>query len=173
MGERRPSGAGRAAGATGQTAIMARVWRVRGGLRAWRTPVRPAALLCALFLLAGLASPAPPAHAQSASVVVEQSVAPGVGGLVSAPLDPARRYSLVVLSGTDGGSFHGSYSQNWFLRDGARRAGSNEGTLGGRAPWEQELRPPATALAQWTYAASVWNDSSATMTVRLLDHGPR
>jgi hypothetical protein len=100
-------------------------------------------------------------------------LAAGAGGLVSAPLDPARRYSLLVLSFPDGATFHGSYSQNWFARDGARRAGSNDGPLGGRAPWEQELQPPAPGLAQWTFAAGLWNDGTTPLAVRIVDHGLR
>jgi len=106
-------------------------------------------------------------------VVVEQVLAAGAGGLVSAPLDPSRRYSLLVLAAPDGAPFHGSYSQNWFARDGARRAGSSDGPLSGRAPWEQELQPPAPALAQWTFAAGLWNDGTTSLVVRILDHGPR
>src|SRR5579883_780928 len=85
----------------------------------------------------------------------------------------SRRYSLLVLAAPDGAPFHGSYSQNWFARDGARRAGSSDGPLSGRAPWEQELQPPAPALAQWTFAAGLWNDGTTSLVVRILDHGPR
>ncbi|SRR5581483_8977391 len=138
-----------------------RGWRGRGG----------AVLVCAL-LLAGLAWPSGLAHAQT-STLVEQVLAAGAGGVVSASLDPARRYSLVVFSFPDGVTFHGSYSQNWFARDGARRAGSNDGPLSGRAPWEQELQPPAPALTQWTYAAGLWNDGGNPLVVRIVDHGPR
>ena len=121
------------------------------------------------------------AQAQSVAVVVEQTIAAGGGGLVSAPLDPARRYSLQVLSLPDGASFQGSYSQNWFarestpnwfLREGTRRAGSSETPLRGRAPWEQELVPPAPGLTQWTFAANIWSETG-TLIVRLLDHGLR
>jgi hypothetical protein len=114
-----------------------------------------------------------PASAQSSSVVVEQVIAAGGGGLVSASLDPARRYSLQFLTAPEGTSFHGTYSQNWFAREGARRAGSNETPLRGRTPWEHELLPPAPALIQWTFAAGIWNDGGGPLLVRLLDHGPR
>jgi hypothetical protein len=140
--------------------------RVRQDRRRW------AFVVCAL-LAAWLGVPSSPARAQAPTVVVEQSLAAGAGGLVSAPLDPTRRYSLLVLSVPDGATFHGSYSQNWFARDGARRAGSNDGPLGGRAPWEQDLQPPAPALAQWTFAAGLWNDGTGTLVVRIVDHGPR
>jgi hypothetical protein len=130
-------------------------------------------LLVAVTLAATLGRPAPEVQAQTPAVVVEQTLAAGAGGLVSAPLDPARRYSLLVLSFPDGAAFHGSYSQNWFARDGARRAGSNDGPLGGRAPWEQDLQPPAPGLAQWTFAAGLWNDGTTPLVVRIVDHGPR
>lgn len=136
------------------------------GPRSW-------SLLACALLVGWLTLPGRPAHAQVPTVVVEQALAAGAGGLVSAPLDPARRYSLLVLSFPDGAAFHGNYSQNWFARDGARRAGSNDGPLGGRAPWEQELQPPAPALAQWTFAAGLWNDATGPLVVRILDHGPR
>jgi hypothetical protein len=142
-----------------------------GGPRVWRG--RGWALLTCAALLAWLTVPAAPAHAQVPTIVVEQVLAAGAGGLVSAPLDPARRYSLLVLAYPDGAAFHGNYSQNWFARDGARRAGSNDGPLGGRAPWEQELQPPAPALAQWTFAAGIWNDGTSPLVVRIVDHGPR
>jgi hypothetical protein len=131
-----------------------------------------ALLTCAALIMA-LAWPSNRAQAQVSTVVVEQVLAAGAGGLVSAPLDPARRYSLLVLSVPDGTAFHGSYSQNWFAREGARRAGSNDGPLSGRAPWEQELQPPAPALAQWTFAAGLWNDGASPLVVRIVDHGPR
>ena len=140
-----------------------RVWRDRRGL---------ALVVCALFI-ASLGLPSGAARAQIPTVVVEQTLAAGAGGLVSANLDPARRYSLLVLSFPDAATFHGSYSQNWFARDGARRAGSSDGPLGGRTPWEQDLQPPAPALAQWTFAAGVWNDGTGTLYVRIMDHGPR
>jgi hypothetical protein len=115
-----------------------------------------------------------PARAQTVTVLVEQTLAgSGSGGMVSASLDPGRRYSLQVVSAPDGMSFHGLYSQNWFAREGGRRAGSSEATLAGRAPWEQELLPPAPALVQWTFAASVWNDGGGTVVIRLVEHGPR
>jgi hypothetical protein len=130
-------------------------------------------LLACVLLMGWLMLPSRPAQAQVPTVVVEQVLAPGAGGVVSAPLDPARRYSLLVLSSPDGAAFHGSYSQNWFARDGARRAGSNDGPLGGRSPWEQDLQPPAAALAQWTFAAGLWNDATNPLVVRIVDHGPR
>jgi hypothetical protein len=144
--------------------------RSRQGWRVW------ALVVCAL-LVASLGAPSGAARAQAqtqvSTVVVEQVLAAGAGGLVSATLDPARRYGLLVLSFPDAAPFHGSYSQNWFTRDGARRAGSNDGSLGGRAPWEQELQPPAPALTQWTFAAGLWNDGTGTLIVRIVDHGPR
>ena len=129
-------------------------------------------VVCAL-LVALLGASSEPAHAQAPTVIVEQVLAAGAGGLVSANLDPARRYSLLVLSVPDAAAFHGSYSQNWFARDGARRAGSSDGPLGGRTPWEQDLQPPAPGLAQWTFAAGLWNDGTGTLYVRIVDHGPR
>jgi hypothetical protein len=150
-------------GATRTRRESPRVW---WGRRGWTLVV------CAL-LLAPLGAPSGAAGAQVPAVVVEQVLAAGAGGLVSANLDPARRYSLLVLSFPDAAAFHGSYSQNWFARDGARRAGSSDGPLSGRAPWEQELQPPAPALAQWTFAAGLWNDGTGTLHVRIVDHGPR
>jgi hypothetical protein len=147
-------------GATHLTGRCAGRWRV--------------AVLCAGVLLACMvAVPERPASAQAPSVVVEQVIAAGGGGLVSASLDPARRYSLQFLTTPEGTSFQGTYSQNWFAREGARRAGSNETPLRGRTPWEYDLLPPAPALIQWTLAAGIWNDGGGTLLVRLLDHGPR
>src|SRR5919202_11730 len=148
---------------------MSRVARARGQ-RPWVGWGRGWALLTCAVLVAGLALPSGPARAQAPTVVVEQVLAAGAGGLVSAPLDPARRYSLLVVSFPDGAAFHGNYSQNWFARDGARRAGSSDGPLGGRTPWEQELQLPAPALAQWTFAAGLWNDGTNPLIVRIVDH---
>ena len=133
-----------------------------------------AAAICACALLACvIAASEGPARAQTPVVVVEQVIAAGGGGLVSASFDPARRYSLQILSTPEGGAFRGTYSQNWFVRDGAQRAGSSETPLRGRALSEHELLPPAPGLIQWTFAAGIWNDGGSTLVVRLLDHGPR
>jgi hypothetical protein len=113
-------------------------------------------------------------RAQAPVVVAEQVVRVGAAnGLVSATLDPGRRYTLQVVPWPDGASFRGNYFQNWFTREGARRAGSNEGGLTGRAPWEQELPLPVPSLVQWTFAASVWSDGGGALQVRIVDHGPR
>ncbi|HEY7062913.1 MAG TPA: hypothetical protein VII06_15660 [Chloroflexota bacterium] len=144
----------------------------RDETRVWRDR-RWALAACALLVVLALGRPAAATHAQTPAVVAEQVLAPGAGGLVSASLDPARRYSLLVLASPDAASFHGTYSQNWFARDGARRAGSNDGPLGGRTPWEQDLQPPAPSLTQWTFAAGVWNDGTGSLVVRIVDHGPR
>jgi hypothetical protein len=148
-----------------------------------RVAGRTASVALVVAALLALVTLVPPvARAQTVSVVVEQVIAGGGGGLVSATLDPARRYSLQVLSLPDGATFQGTYSQNWFarespplwfLRDGSRRAGSSETPVRGRAPWEHELTPPATGLTQWTLAAGLWSDSGATLIVRILDHGIR
>src|SRR4051812_40751407 len=116
------------------------------GRRVAGRPVALATIVAVLLVLAPLVAPV--ARAQTVGVVVEQAITAGGGGLVSATLDPARRYSLQVSSLPDGATFQGTYSQNWFaresaplwfLRDGSRRAGSNETPVRGRAPWEQEL----------------------------------
>ena len=147
--------------------------RTRGeGPQVWRDRRGWALVVCAL-LVVWLSVPGGAARAQAPGVVVEQTLAAGAGGVVSATLDPARRYSLLVLSYPDAATFPGSYSQNWFARDGARRAGSSDGPLSGRAPWEQELQLPAPALAQWTFAAGLWNDGTGTLVVRIVDHGVR
>jgi|DewCreStandDraft_1066081.scaffolds.fasta_scaffold17461_2 hypothetical protein len=144
-----------------------RASRERPGGAAWR-------LLLVLGVVVGGVLHGVPVRAQAVNVVAEQVlVGVGSGGLVSANLDPSRRYTLQVLPAPDGSSFRGTYSQNWFTRDGVRRAGSGEGVLYGRAPWEQELIPPAPALVQWTFAALVWNETGGTLVIRLVDHGPR
>jgi hypothetical protein len=115
-----------------------------------------------------------PGAAQPVTVIAEQWLQGyNSSGFFSASLDPGRRYGLQVIPVGDSAPFRGTYTQNWFLRDGSRRAGSSDGTLHGRAPWEQELPPPAPGLAQWTFAAGFWNEGSGTLVVRLLDLGPR
>ena len=144
-----------------------RAGRGRQARAVWR-------LLLVLGLVVGGMLHGAPVRAQVVSVVAEQVlVGAGSGGLVSANLDPGRRYTLQVLPAPDGSSFRGTYSQNWFTRDGVRRAGRGEGVLDGRAPWEQELVPPAPALVQWTFAALIWNETGGTLVIRLVDHGPR
>jgi len=124
-----------------------------------------------LLALLGVAHPS---HAQPVTVIAEQWLQGyNSNGFLSASLDPARRYGLQVLPIGESASFRGTYSQNWFLRDGSRRAGSSDGTLHGRAPWEQELPLPAPGLAQWTFAAGFWNEGNGTLLVRLIDLGPR
>ncbi len=131
------------------------------------------ALLCLLALLSATPAFETGAHAQVPTVVVEQVVAASAGGLLSANLDPGRRYHLQVLSIPEGVGFHGTYSQNWFARDGVARAGTGDAPFRARAPWEQELPPPAPSLIQWTFAVDVWNEGGGTLVVRLIDHGPR
>ncbi len=115
-----------------------------------------------------------PTAAQPATVIAEQWLQGyNSSGFLSASLDPARRYGLQVIPVGESASFRGTYTQNWFLRDGTHRAGSNDGTLHGRAPWEQELPLPAPGLAQWTFAAGFWNEGNGTLVVRLVDLGPR
>jgi hypothetical protein len=130
------------------------------------------ALVCALAWISTLG--VSPLAAQGPVVITEQWLQGlNSSGYLSATLDPARRYGLQVLPVIDGGTFRGTYSQSWFLRDGSRRAGNSEGTLVGRAPWEQELLLPTTGLSQWTVAAGFWNEGHGVLLVRLLDLGPR
>lgn len=126
-----------------------------------------------LLLLAWLASAPAPAASQAPLVLVEQAVAVGAGGLVSGALDPTHRYTLQFLAFPEGVAFRGTLSQNWFAREGAPRFGASDTPLRGRAPAEHELGPPAPALSQWTFAATVWNDGGGTLVVRLVDHGGR
>ena len=130
-------------------------------------------LVALLVLALSLAVPWP-AQAQMPVVVAEQWLhGQNSNGFVSAALDPARRYGLQVLPVSEASSFRGTFTQNWFARDGNRRAGTSEGTWYGRAPWEQELPLPILGLSQWTLAAGFWNEGQGVLLVRLLDLGPR